>query len=76
MEGNQLLGIRPVPRQVGQVSVEFPFMVPYGGNCFRVFTFSVHLVRSGSGPSVVLLLWPGVTMAPFLSLKEKKNKDQ
>lgn len=55
------LGIFPVPRHVGQVSLdECPFMEPYGGSCCRVLTFSIPLV--GSGPSDVLLFGPGRTM--------------
>lgn len=73
---NRPLGIRPVPRHVGQVSpVEVPFMAPYGGNCLSVFTFSIPGVRSG--PSVVLLLIPGVTITFYRKTKsslEKKYK--
>lgn len=54
---NQPLGILPVPRQVGQVSPECPFMLSYGGKCLRVLTFSIQ-----SEFSVVLLLSPGKPM--------------
>lgn len=55
---HQPLGILPVPRQVGQVSLaQVSFMDPYGGKCFN--TFSIPRSRSFEADRTISLSLQG-----------------